>query len=105
MPIFHDPHETPPWRNPVWQTSPVHQQTAESLDTTIGETSRSSRSAQDLQDIAFPPNMAQEPLNVSRKLAVLDRVELIERLKRVNSPTRQEQEVSTLVRVQRLDPD
>jgi hypothetical protein len=95
MPIFHDPHDSPPQRPSSRQTPPGGQQRAESptsgSDTSLLDNVRS----WDRTVRGAPLNMNHELCESGRKQANFDRMELIERLKRTKSPPwQQDQDVS-----------
>lgn len=87
MPIFHDPQEDPPRPPSLHQTSltalPTIATPRQQLDTLLMDDLSRHRST----STTMSPEYDHESPNQSRKPTIIDRVELIERLKRSNSPS------------------
>jgi hypothetical protein len=92
MPIFHDPHDSPPQGPSPRQTSHGGQREEESPipgpDTSLLDGVRS----WDSTGCGVPLNLNSELYRSGRKQTIFDRMELIERLKRTKSPPWQQDE-------------
>lgn len=94
MPIFHDPDDSPPRQPSSHQTSSSERQRAASPITEIHVSQLDDLNFWGSTGLGTQPNMNTALYGSGRKQQNVDRVELIERLKRTKSPVwQQSQEV------------
>ena len=82
MPIFHDPHESPPWRAVSHQMSSDEAKRGGELEFDRDVSPLGSLHLGD----ATSPGMIHQPASHQSRPASQDRNQLIERIKRVKSP-------------------
>jgi hypothetical protein len=92
MPIFHDPHDSPPQRPSSRQTPPGGQRRAESPAPGSDKSLLDNVRPWDRTARGAPLNLNSELRGSGRRQANFDRMELIERLKQTKSPPWQQNE-------------
>jgi hypothetical protein len=85
MPIFHDPHDSPP-RRPSSHLTSGGQRRAGTLDTDFDISLLENFQSEDSTGYETQADMIQESSSHGQKQSPFDRVDLIERLKRTKSP-------------------
>jgi hypothetical protein len=87
MPIFHDPHDSPPTPSFLPQASQTRLQRAGTQGLSHKRQSVDDWTPEELRESAMSFDIDPESPNQARKPSMFGRKELIERIKRTNSPT------------------